>query len=273
MQKQADNRGDRVMRAYKCAAAALVAAAIGSPALAQGDMPWVEVESTSVMLGVGGQSGDGVLRLPNLGTNCSYPFKVDGFGAGIQVGISKISAAGAVKNMNNVGDLIGSYSAMQGESTLIAGAAATSMKNRYNNVVIDLQSRTQGIALGFNAQGMNVRMNDVPPNAPRVFVAEFGYNKDWVGDDARARLTPLINAWKCRFVKFEVVGHTDTVGKEDKNLELSDKRAKAVRDYLIGAGVVPGRIMTRAAGENEPLAPTGQGVRARINRAVVVFVR
>ena len=52
--------------------------------------------------------------------------------------------------------------------------------------------------------------------------------------------------------QFEVIGHIDTVGKEGKNC------AKAVRDYLIGAGVVPGRIMTRAAGENEPLAPTGR---------------
>jgi hypothetical protein len=41
------------------------------------------------MVGIGGQSGEGQLTLPNLGTNCVYPFKVAGFGAGVQVGISK----------------------------------------------------------------------------------------------------------------------------------------------------------------------------------------
>src|SRR5262249_16609990 len=82
-----------VMRLMAPTAAASIAVfAGGAPAIAQTaqaeQMPSVEIESTSVALGLGGSSGDGVLRLPNLGSNCSYAFKVDGFGAGIKVGIS-----------------------------------------------------------------------------------------------------------------------------------------------------------------------------------------
>jgi hypothetical protein len=60
------------------------------------------MESTSVMVGIGGQKGEGQLNLPNLGSNCVYSFKVSGFGAGIQVGVSKIAASGPVKNLSLV---------------------------------------------------------------------------------------------------------------------------------------------------------------------------
>jgi outer membrane protein OmpA-like peptidoglycan-associated protein len=254
-------------------ASLLLAVAARSPALAQSDtMPSVQIESTSVMLGIGGQSGDGILTLPNLGTNCTYPFSVSGFGAGIQVSVSKVAAAGPVKNLTRLEAFPGQYSVFQGETTLIAGAGATSMKNSAN-VEMDLASRTQGLGLGFGAQGLTIKMNIPPPNAPRVYVLEFGFNKDWVGDDTRAKLAQVISAWKCRFVNIDLVGATDTVGKEDKNLELSQKRAAAVRDYLVGAGVVPTRISARAAGEGDLQVPTGQGVRMRSNRVVILTIR
>lgn len=254
-------------------ASVMLAIAVASPAVAQSDnMPWVQMESTSVMLGLGGQSGDGLLNLPNLGTNCVYPFKVDGFGAGIQVSVSKVSASGVAKNLTRLEDFPGQYSTLQGETTLIAGAGASSMKNSANNVILDLASQTQGLGLGFGAQGLTVKMNVPSPNAPRTYILEFGFNKDWLGDDSRAKLAQVISAWKCRFVNIQLVGQTDTVGKEDKNLELSQKRAAAVRDYLVGAGVVPTRISTHAAGEGALQTPTGQGVRMRSNRVVVLTI-
>src|ERR1700761_5619917 len=104
-------------------AALLLVSASSIPAAAQTrpTTPWIELESTSVNLGLGGQSGEGQLQLPNLGTNCRYPFKVSGFGAGVHVGISKIAASGPVANMTRIADLAGQYSATQGEATIIAG--------------------------------------------------------------------------------------------------------------------------------------------------------
>jgi outer membrane protein OmpA-like peptidoglycan-associated protein len=253
-------------------AASLLALASATAANAEPRLPWVEMQSTSVMVGIGGQSGEGMLRLPNLGTNCAYPFTVDGVGAGIGVGVSRIRASGVVQNMTRLSDLSGNYDATQGEATLVAGAAATSMKNRANNVVIDLQSTTRGVALGFRAQGMSVRLDEPANDAPRVYVVEFGFDRDWLGEESRAQLAQAIAAWKCRFVNIEVVGHADTVGNEDTNLALAASRAQAVRDYLVGAGVVSTRITTRAAGSTELLVPTGQGVRDRSNRAVVLRI-
>src|SRR5690242_19889535 len=84
---------------------ALALAAV-TPALAQsgGNQPWVQMQTSSAMAGLGGQSGEGQLTLPNLGTNCVYPFSVSGFGAGIQVGVSRVSAAGPVQNLNRLED-------------------------------------------------------------------------------------------------------------------------------------------------------------------------
>ena len=57
------------------AIASMIGVALVTPAIAQTPTgPWVEMESTSINVGLGGQSGDGMLHLPNLGTNCFYPF-------------------------------------------------------------------------------------------------------------------------------------------------------------------------------------------------------
>lgn len=264
------------MRTSKyCAISAslLLALGTGSPAVAQSDkMPSVEIISTSAALIVGGQSGEGILKLPNLGTNCEYPFTVEGFGAGLQVGISKLTAVGPVKNLTKVADFPGKYTSTEGESTLIAGGGALNMQNQANKVVMDLKTRTEGLGFGVGMKGLTIKLQKPITDAPRVYVLEFGFNKHWVNEESRNKLAQVIDGWKCRHVNIELIGHTDTVGKEDNNMELSEKRAKSVRNYLVGAGFVRGRITTRAAGQKEPLLQTGEGVRERANRAVVVIV-
>jgi len=266
-----------IMRMFKPVpifAAAILAIGGGASALAQAPTaPYVHLESTSAAVGIGGQSGEGMLYLPNLGTNCSYPFKVDGFGAGIQVGVSRISATGYVSNLTRVAELSGQYSATQGEATLLAGAGGMSLKNRANNVKMELKSETTGLALGFGGQGMTIRLSDPQVNSPRAYVVEFGFNKTWLSKASRVVVDQAIRDWKCRFANIWVFGHTDTVGKEDVNLELADKRASAVREYLIGAGIVPDRVKTVTQGERPQLAVTDDNVRRRTNRAVGIVIQ
>ena len=69
------------------------------------------MDTTSVELGLAGQSGEGMLHLPNLGTKCDYPFRVSGFGGGLQAGISRVAASGAVTGMKKISDLTGDYRA------------------------------------------------------------------------------------------------------------------------------------------------------------------
>lgn len=247
--------------------------ALATPVMAQNPpQPWTQIQASSAMIGVGGQSGEGQLTLPNLGTNCVYPFKVSGFGAGIQVGVSRISAAGPVENLNRLEDFSGDYSATHQEATMIAGSGGTAMQNKANGVSMNLTSETTGLNIGIAGQGITVSMPIAPVNAPRSYVLEFGFNKDWLNKANKAQLDQLLAAWKCRFVKIRIVGHTDAVGKEDANLQLATRRAEAVRDYLINAGLYATRIQPLTAGENNQQVSTQQEVRLRANRVVVVTI-
>jgi outer membrane protein OmpA-like peptidoglycan-associated protein len=55
-------------------------------------------------------------------------------------------------------------------------------------------------------------------------------------------------------VKVEVAGHTDSDGSDAYNLKLSDRRAKAVRDYLIKKGVPASQLTANGYGESRPIA-------------------
>jgi outer membrane protein OmpA-like peptidoglycan-associated protein len=52
----------------------------------------------------------------------------------------------------------------------------------------------------------------------------------------------------------EIGGHTDDVGNEADNLELSESRARAVREYLVNQGVPTDSISSRGYGESRPRA-------------------
>src|SRR5438477_12053350 len=117
-------------------ATAVLALTAGGTAIAQTaqaeNTPWIEMETTSVSLGLDGQPGEGVLRLPNLGTNCAYAFKVDGFGAGIKVGVFHARATGPIAGMTRVADISGVYGAPEGNTTILGGACRHAVTTRPN---------------------------------------------------------------------------------------------------------------------------------------------
>lgn len=69
-----------------------------------------------------------------------------------------------------------------------------------------------------------------------------------------------------------IVGHTDSVGSEQYNLELSLRRANAVADYLVLHGVAKYRLGTEGRGELEPIASNDTAGGRAQNRRVEVFV-
>jgi OOP family OmpA-OmpF porin len=66
----------------------------------------------------------------------------------------------------------------------------------------------------------------------------------------------------------EVAGHTDSVGIDDTNYSLSERRAKTVRDYLVGFGVEPARLSVRGYGETRPVASNDSEAGRAENRRV-----
>lgn len=69
----------------------------------------------------------------------------------------------------------------------------------------------------------------------------------------------------------EIQGHTDNVGNEDLNLQLSEKRANAVRDFLIKEGVEPNRMTAVGYGDTRPVA-SNKTAKGRAQNRRVEFV-
>lgn len=71
----------------------------------------------------------------------------------------------------------------------------------------------------------------------------------------------------------EVVGHTDSTGDANYNMDLSLRRAQAVRDVLVSDGVAPGRIRATGVGESQPVASNATVLGREQNRRVDIIVR
>jgi peptidoglycan-associated lipoprotein len=84
----------------------------------------------------------------------------------------------------------------------------------------------------------------------------FGYNSDEIDDASKATLQANA-AWIKGHGRHtvEVGGHCDERGSIGYNVALGDRRAKAVKDYLVGLGVGAGQLVSVSFGEEKPADP------------------
>jgi OmpA-OmpF porin, OOP family len=90
---------------------------------------------------------------------------------------------------------------------------------------------------------------------------------------AMRKLSPFVTILKDqpqRSIRIE--GYTDSRGTESYNLDLSQRRADAVRDFLIDNGISPRRITARGYGEAVPVASNTTIAGRQENRRVEVIV-
>jgi outer membrane protein OmpA-like peptidoglycan-associated protein len=69
-------------------------------------------------------------------------------------------------------------------------------------------------------------------------------------------------------VKILIGGHTDNQGTPEKNLTLSDNRAKSVMNYLISKGINAERLQSKGFGQTQPMADNSSEENKHLNRRV-----
>ena len=123
------------------------------------------------------------------------------------------------------------------------------------------------------------------PIRRRITVASdvlFDYDRADLGPSARAALRNLsVRLRQDGARRITVVGHTDSRGQRDYNLQLSRRRALAVRAFLASTGSLDGTTITaQGRGESEPVAPNrgpdggdDPAGRRRNRRVNILYVR
>jgi outer membrane protein OmpA-like peptidoglycan-associated protein len=114
-----------------------------------------------------------------------------------------------------------------------------------------------------SARGLIVNMSDVL----------FDTGKHTLKPGAReklARISGIVLAHPG--LKLEVEGHTDSVGSDELNQALSERRATSVREYLVNAGINSSMIMSRGLGEGQPVASNDNAAGRQLNRRVEMIV-
>jgi len=82
----------------------------------------------------------------------------------------------------------------------------------------------------------------------------FNYDQSGIRDDQRATLqrnAEFLRRWTS--VRVSVEGHADARGTNEYNLALGERRANAVKEYLVGLGIGTDRLVVVSKGEETPL--------------------
>lgn len=90
---------------------------------------------------------------------------------------------------------------------------------------------------------------------------------------SQRNLDPLVRYMRDHLErKISVEGHTDNVGGENLNTDLSFRRAEAVKNYLVASGINRNRINTNGFGESMPVASNNTAHGRQLNRRVEIVI-
>jgi len=134
--------------------------------------------------------------------------------------------------------------------------------------------RQARMALMNVAKAQALVIKDEPRGTVITVKVPFKTGKADLPPKAAEQLDPLADALKLtRNREILVEGHTDSQGSAEKNLEISQKRAEAVREYLIQQEVPADRVSATGVGENMPPDDNATPEGRANNRVVQIVVK
>lgn len=196
-------------------------------------------------------------------------------GAGVGAGVGAAVGAGAGQA---IGHSTGSTLLGAGIGAVVGGLTGAGI-GRY----MDNQERAMREAVA-NSEAATVRREQEIMQGARqqsVDVLDVTFKSDYLFATNSAVLLPGAQPELQRVANvlrqypetnIQIAGHTDSAGNEVYNQQLSERRAEAVKNALIGMGVEPSRITTIGYGESRPIAGNNTESGRQQNRRVEVRI-
>ena len=112
-----------------------------------------------------------------------------------------------------------------------------------------------------------------PPVAPASYMTFFEFGSIKLSDQSLATISQAAQVYKTKAnARVSVTGYADTVGSAAANMQLSQRRADAVKGGLVKAGVPAAAITTAASGDTGLLVNTGAQQNEPRNRRVAIVI-
>ncbi len=121
---------------------------------------------------------------------------------------------------------------------------------------------------------VNIQVTRPPVKSYTFEDVHFDFDRYSLRPEATRVLDEAVNALKeTPTLKVEIEGHTCNIGTAEYNLALGDRRANAVRDYLVSRGVSADRLHTVSYGEEQPKYDNAREETRRLNRRAALVVK
>jgi len=177
------------------------------------------------------------------------------------------AAAGAV-----IGAIAGGGSSEERRKKALIGAGIGALAGTGVGAYMDAQEDKLRQQLAGTGVSVTRVGNDLVLNMPGNIT--FPVNQS----DVRAEFYPVLNSVGLVLKEYDktlidVVGHTDSTGTYDYNMQLSQKRAASVGSYLQAQGIDARRILTQGVGPQYPVASNDTAEGRQVNRRVELVLR
>lgn len=169
------------------------------------------------------------------------------------------------------GAILGKTTNLKTRKTALIGAGIGALAGGGVGLYMDnqetkLRKRLEGTGVSVTRDGDNIILN-MPSNI--TFATD--------QDSIRPNFYETLNSVAIVLREFnqtlvDVKGHTDSDGADDYNLELSQRRAESVAQYLTGQGLNPERFEVRGYGERDPIASNASVSGKAQNRRVEIEI-
>lgn len=178
---------------------------------------------------------------------------------GTYIGAGAGAAAGAA-----IGKAAGNTAMGAILGAVVGGAAGYGIGRYMDKQAEELEKDLEGAEITRVGEGIKITFRDG---------IQFDFNKADLTETSKTNLSELAETLK----KYEdtnilVEGHTDATGTHEYNMDLSDRRAESVADYLKTLGVKDNRLTTKGYGPDQPVADNTSDYGRQQNRRVEVAI-